>query len=85
MEALSVLATTPAIGEVTALDRYVSALDSSYRYELIETIPGDGYAARPSALTALCCGAWTRLKKAQRCRRSIIAGKRLRPAGQRKG
>jgi hypothetical protein len=45
MEALSVLSATPAIGEVTAPDRYVSAPDSSYRYELIETIPGDGYAA----------------------------------------
>jgi PhoPQ-activated pathogenicity-related protein len=35
----------PAIGEVTALDRYVAAPDLSYRYELIETIPGDGYTA----------------------------------------
>src|SRR5438552_9254414 len=42
---ISMLSATPAIGEVTALDRYVSAPDPSYRYELIETIPGDCYAA----------------------------------------
>src|ERR1700730_7503017 len=52
MEALSVLATTPAIGEVTALDLYVSAPDSSYRYELIETIPGDRYAAHVLEMTS---------------------------------
>ena len=39
------LSTTPAISELTALDRYVAAPDPSYRYELIETIPGDGFAA----------------------------------------
>ena len=43
--ALRMLSATPAIGEVTALDRYVAAPDPSYRYELIETIPGDGYSA----------------------------------------
>src|ERR1700726_3322319 len=52
MEALSVLATTPAIGEVTALDLYVSPPDSSYRYELIETIPGDRYAAYVLEMTS---------------------------------
>jgi PhoPQ-activated pathogenicity-related protein len=42
----------PAIGEVTALDRYVAAPDLSYRYELIETIPGDGYAAHVLEMTS---------------------------------
>jgi PhoPQ-activated pathogenicity-related protein len=42
----------PAIGEVTALDRYVAAPDPSYRYELIETVPGDGYAAHVLEMTS---------------------------------
>src|SRR5438105_3007546 len=46
------LSATPAISEVTALDRYVAALDPSYRYELIETIPGDGYAAHVLEMTS---------------------------------
>src|SRR5437899_4548276 len=50
--ALSMLSATPAIGEVTALDRYVAASDPSYRYELIETIPGDGYAAHVLEMTS---------------------------------
>src|SRR5947208_3029837 len=50
--ALSMLSATPAIGEVTALDRYVAAPDPSYRYELIETIPGDGYAAHVLEMTS---------------------------------
>jgi PhoPQ-activated pathogenicity-related protein len=29
----------------TALDRYVAAPDSSYKYELVQTIPGNGYTA----------------------------------------
>ena len=32
-------------GSVTALDRYVHAADSHYKYELVRTIPGDGYTA----------------------------------------
>jgi len=40
------------IGEVTALDRYIAAPDPSYRYELIETIPGDGYAAHVLEMTS---------------------------------
>jgi hypothetical protein len=36
---ISMLSAIPAIGEVTALDRYVAAPDPSYRYELIATIP----------------------------------------------
>ena len=50
--ALSMLSAIPAIGEVTALDRYVAAPDPSYRYELIETIPGDGYAAHVLEMTS---------------------------------
>jgi hypothetical protein len=42
MLALGLLSAPPAIGEVTALDRYVAAPDPSYRYGLIETVPGDG-------------------------------------------
>src|SRR5438132_13992779 len=50
--ALSMLSAIPAIGEVTALDRYIAAPDPSYRYELIETIPGDGYAAHVLEMTS---------------------------------
>jgi hypothetical protein len=50
--ALSMLSATPAIGEVTALDRYVVAPDPSYRYELIKTIPGDGYATHVLEMTS---------------------------------
>src|SRR6267378_7858222 len=50
--ALSMLSAIPAIGEVTALDRYVAAPDPSYRYELIETIPGDGYAVHVLEMTS---------------------------------
>ena len=49
---IGMLSATPAIGEVTALDRYVAAPDSSYRYELIETIPGDGYATHVLEMTS---------------------------------
>src|SRR6266478_1158818 len=50
--ALSMISAIPAIGEVTALDRYVAAADPSYRYELIETIPGDVYAAYVLEMTS---------------------------------
>src|SRR5262249_39880855 len=50
--ALSMLSPTPAISEVTALDRYVAAPDPSYRYQLIETIPGDGFAAYVLEMTS---------------------------------
>src|SRR5437660_8305450 len=49
---IGMLSATPAIGEVTALDRYVAAPDPSYRYELIETIPGDGYATHVLEMTS---------------------------------
>ena len=34
-----------AASQKTALDRYVSAPDSNYRFELVKTIPGSGYTA----------------------------------------
>jgi len=46
------LSPLPSLGEMTALDRYVAAPDPSYRYELIETIPGDGYAAHVLEMTS---------------------------------
>jgi PhoPQ-activated pathogenicity-related protein len=49
---VGMLSAIPAIGEVTALDRYVAAPDPSYRYELIETIRGDGYAAHVLEMTS---------------------------------
>ena len=36
----------------TALDRYVSAPDSSYRYELVDTRPGNGYTTFVIELTS---------------------------------
>ncbi|GAC1435118.1 MAG: PhoPQ-activated pathogenicity-related family protein [Terriglobales bacterium] len=36
----------------TALDRYVKAPDSNFKYELIKTIPGDGYVAYVLAMTS---------------------------------
>jgi hypothetical protein len=35
----------PALGDGTALDRYVAAPDSSYRYTPTAIVPGDGYTA----------------------------------------
>src|SRR4051794_1100307 len=32
-------------GKSTPLDRYVQAPDSNYKYELVRTIPGEGYTA----------------------------------------
>lgn len=40
-----------AYGE-TALDRYVAAADPAYRYELVTTIPGDGYTAHVLDMTS---------------------------------
>src|SRR5260370_37898576 len=34
-----------AASQKTALDRYVSAPDTNYRFELVKTIPGSGYTA----------------------------------------
>jgi PhoPQ-activated pathogenicity-related protein len=43
--ALVMFSANPALGDGTALDRYVAAPDSSYRYNRTATIPGDGYTA----------------------------------------
>ena len=43
--ALVMFSENPALGDGTALDRYVAAPDSSYRYNPTATIPGDGYTA----------------------------------------
>jgi PhoPQ-activated pathogenicity-related protein len=42
----------PARGDGTALDRYVAASDSSYRYSPIATIPGDGYTVHILAMAS---------------------------------
>ncbi len=39
-------------GKVTGLDKYVQAPDSNYRYELVKTIPGDGYTTYVLDLTS---------------------------------
>jgi hypothetical protein len=49
---IGMLLATPAVGEVTALDRYVASPDPSYPYELIEAIPGDGYVAHVLEMTS---------------------------------
>ena len=43
--ALLLVAGASAASQKTALDRYVSAPDSNYRFELVKTIPGSGYTA----------------------------------------
>src|SRR6266849_2398354 len=40
---LALIAASPRAGKVTGLDKYVEAADSNYHYELVKTIPGDGY------------------------------------------
>lgn len=51
---LLALVPTPAAGanRETALDRYVAAADPAYRYELVTTIPGDGYTAHVLEMTS---------------------------------
>src|SRR6516162_8265339 len=41
-----------AAGQQTALDRYVHAPDPSYKFELVKTIPGEGYMAYVLDLTS---------------------------------
>lgn len=41
-----------AASEMTALDRYVAAPDPSYKYELVGTLPGNGYKAFVIELTS---------------------------------
>ncbi len=47
-------APAPAVGasDATALDRYVAAPDASYKYELVSTLPGNGYTAYVLELTS---------------------------------
>jgi PhoPQ-activated pathogenicity-related protein len=44
--------TAAAASKETALDRYVHAPDSSYKWELVSTIPGEGYKAYVLDLTS---------------------------------
>jgi PhoPQ-activated pathogenicity-related protein len=44
--------TVAAASKETALDRYVHAPDSSYKWELVNTIPGDGFKAYVLDLTS---------------------------------
>ena len=39
-------------GKITGLDKYVQAPDSNYHYELVKTIPGDGYTTYVLDLTS---------------------------------
>src|SRR6266404_6867645 len=41
-----------AASQQTALDRYVHAADPSYKFELVNTIPGEGYTAYIIDLTS---------------------------------
>jgi PhoPQ-activated pathogenicity-related protein len=43
---------TRASDDRTALDRYVAAPDPSYRYELVSTLPGDGFTTSVLRLTS---------------------------------
>src|SRR5882762_8622366 len=40
---LALFAASDHAGKLTGLDKYVQAADPNYRYELVKTIPGDGY------------------------------------------
>src|SRR5580693_9806206 len=44
--------TLAAASKETALDRYVHAPDPSYKWELVSTIPGEGYKAYVLDLTS---------------------------------
>src|SRR5260370_31873634 len=40
---LALIAAAEHGGKLTGLDKYVQAADPNYRYELVKTIPGEGY------------------------------------------
>src|SRR6266853_641080 len=40
---LALFAASDRAGKVTGLDKYVQAADPNYRYELVKTIPSEGY------------------------------------------
>src|SRR5579871_4963501 len=44
--------TAQRAGKVTGLDRYIHAPDSNYHYELVNTIPGDGYTTYVLSMTS---------------------------------
>lgn len=48
----SLLLALPLIAAETALDRYVKAPDSNYKYEVVKTIPGKGYTVYVVDLTS---------------------------------
>ena len=50
--ALPLLLVVAALGEETALDRYVKKPDASYRYDIVTTIRGDGYTTYVIDLTS---------------------------------
>src|SRR5215467_8710202 len=50
--ALLLFAGVSAYAAETALDRYVKQPDPSYRYELVRTTPGEGYATYVIELTS---------------------------------
>src|SRR5262249_45472097 len=49
---VSLYAANNHAGKVTGLDRYVQAPDSHYHYELVKTIPGDGYTGYGMDMTS---------------------------------
>ena len=49
---LALVLLCPLSAQKTALDRYVEAPDANYRYELLKTSPGDGYAAHILQMTS---------------------------------
>jgi PhoPQ-activated pathogenicity-related protein len=49
---LAAQAAAPKAAAVTALDRYVKAPDSNYKYELVKTTPGEGFTAYVIDLTS---------------------------------
>src|SRR5258708_39492496 len=40
---LALVAASDHAGKITGLDKYVQAADPNYRYELVKTIPSEGY------------------------------------------
>jgi len=50
--ALLLTAALPLIAAETALDRYVKKPDPTYKYELVKTIPGQGYTTYIIDLTS---------------------------------
>jgi PhoPQ-activated pathogenicity-related protein len=49
---LCALVAVAALGQETALDRYIAKPDASYRWRLVKTIPGEGYTGYVLELTS---------------------------------